>query len=98
MSDFDPRPAATLLAQAWREGTQLHELPPAVRPATLSQGYAVQDRLVEELGEPVRGWKLGVGSIVQKRQSGVGRSIAGRVLASRLHRPGDVVPLQGAGP
>ena len=32
------------------------------------------------------GWKLGVGSAVQKRQSGVGRSIAGRVLGSRLYR------------
>lgn len=95
---FDPHPAAAMLAEAWRSGTLLAELPYAVRPATMAEGYDIQDRLIAELGRPVVGWKLGLGSAVQKRQSGVGRSIAGRVLGSHLHRPGDEVPLPNSAP
>jgi 2-keto-4-pentenoate hydratase len=93
MNEFNPGPAASMLANAWRTGSQLKELPAAIRPTTLATGYDVQDRLIEELAEPVAGWKLGVGSHLQKRQSGVGRSIAGRVLRSRLYGDRDVVPL-----
>ena len=57
---FDPHPAAAMLAQAWRSGTLLAELPRAVRPATMAQGYDIQDRLIAELGRPVVGWKLGL--------------------------------------
>ena len=39
---FDPHPAAAMLAQAWRSGTLLAELPRAVRPATMAQGYDIQ--------------------------------------------------------
>jgi len=93
---FDPRPAAAMLADAWRSGTMLAELPRAVRPRTMAEGYDIQDRLIVELDRPVVGWKLGLGSAVQKRQTGVGRSIAGRVLGSDLYRPGDEVPLPHA--
>lgn len=95
---FDPAPAAAVLADAWRSGALLEELPEAVRPRTMAEGYDVQDRLIAGLGQPVAGWKLGVGSARQKRQLSVGRSIAGRVLASRLYRPGDTVPLPNAAP
>jgi len=95
---FDPGPAATQLAEAWRSGSLLTELPAAIRPATLSQGYDVQDRLIAMLGEPVAGWKLGVGSALQKRQAGIGRSIAGRVLQSCLYREGSTVSIPNAAP
>jgi 2-keto-4-pentenoate hydratase len=95
---FDPDAAAGILADAWRGGTLLTELPAPVRPATMAQGYDIQDRLIERLGEPTLGWKLGMGSYGQKRQSGVGRSIAGRLLASHVHRPGDTITLPNAAP
>src|SRR3954470_7526866 len=95
---FDPAPAAAILAAAWSAGTLLTELPAAVRPRTMAEGYDVQDRFVAELGQPVVGWKLGVGSALQKRQSGVGRSIAGRILGPYLYRSGDTVPLPHAAP
>ena len=99
MSDvFDPAPAAAMLAEAWRSGALLTELPPFLRPQTLAQGYDIQDRLVATLDRPVVGWKLGVGSTAQKRQSGVGRSIAGRILGSHLYHGGDTVPLPNAAP
>lgn len=95
---FDPRPAALLLADLWRAGRQISELPADIRPHSLQEGYAIQDALVAELGEPVAGWKLGVGSAKLKAQSGVGRSIAGQVLRSRLYEPGATVPLPGETP
>jgi len=95
---FHPAPAAAILTDAWRSGLLIAELPEAVRPRTMSQGYDIQDRLVAELGQMPVGWKLGMGSTVQKRQSGVGRSLAGRVLRSYLHRNGDTVSLPNAAP
>ena len=95
---FDPAPAAAMLAEAWHGGKLLTELPAAVRPQTLAQGYDIQDRLMATLDRPVVGWKLGMGSAVQKRQSGVGRSIAGRILGSHLYHDGDTVPLPNAAP
>lgn len=95
---FDAAPAAAALADAWRTGRLLTELPAPIRPRTLAEGYDVQDQLIDALGEPAVGWKLGVGSALQKRQSGVGRSIAGWVLRSRLYRDGDTVPLPNEAP
>lgn len=95
---FDPRPAARLLAEAWHSGELLRELPAAIRPMTMTQGYDVQDCLIDALAEPVAGWKLGVGSAAQKRQSGVGRSIAGRILRSRLYGSGATVSPATAAP
>jgi len=97
-TEFAPGPAASMLAAAWRDGKLLTELPADIRPTTMSQGYDVQDALVAQLALPVAGWKLGVGSAAQKASSGVGRSIAGRVLAPYVHGPGDTVVLPNAAP
>ncbi|MGY4238326.1 2-keto-4-pentenoate hydratase [Bradyrhizobium sp. USDA 4449] len=97
-TSFDPNPAARLLAQVWHGSQQIAELPADIRPANIDQGYDVQDRLIELLGVPVVGWKLGVGSAKLKQQSGVGRSIAGRVLETRRHEPGAAIRLSFAAP
>jgi len=95
---FESPQAIKLLLDAWRSGRQLTELPADVRPQTLDQGYDLQDCLIEELGEEVVGWKLGVGSVKGKRDSGIGRSIAGRVVKSRVYAVGDAVPLPDNAP
>jgi len=95
---FNPEPAARFLADVWRGSKQVTELPQAMRPADIHQGYDIQDRLIALLGDKVVGWKLGVGSTKFKQQSGVGRSIAGRVLASRRHDPGTTARLTYAAP
>lgn len=92
-SGFDPAPAGSLLAQAWRSGRLLAELPIEIRPRTLDEGYDVQDCLVEQLGGDVVGWKLGVGSPRAKREAGLARAIAGRVLGAHRYRQGDTVRL-----
>jgi 2-keto-4-pentenoate hydratase len=90
--------AASYLADLWRSGRQVTALPPEFRPATLEQGYEIQDRFIADLGERVVGWKLGVGSRKQRAETGIGRSIAGRVLASRCFQPGETIPLSNAAP
>jgi 2-keto-4-pentenoate hydratase len=95
---FDPAPAGSLLAEAWRSGSQLAELPIEIRPRTLEEGYDVQDCLIEQLGGDIVGWKLGVGSPKAKREAGLARAIAGRVLGAHRYRPGDTVRLASAHP
>ena len=45
--NFNPEPAAEFLAKIWRGPEQIAELPPAMRPADIDQGYDIQDRLVK---------------------------------------------------
>lgn len=97
-SRFDPAPAGSLLAEAWRSGRQLAALPIEMRPRTLDEGYDVQDCLVDQLGGDVVGWKLGVGSPKAKREAGLARAIAGRVLGAHRYRQGDTVRLASANP
>lgn len=95
---FNPEPAAEFLAGVWRGSRQVTELPSPMRPADIGQGYDIQDSLVRHLGDRVVGWKLGVGSAKLKQQSGVGRSIAGRILGSRRHDPHGHIRLSFAAP
>jgi 2-keto-4-pentenoate hydratase len=90
---YDPAAAAALLAAAWKDGTRLVELPAAVRPRTLQQGYDVQDALIDRLGDRVAGWKLGVGSPNAMRMTGAQRPIAGRVLAAACYGLGETVTI-----
>jgi 2-keto-4-pentenoate hydratase len=90
--------AAGFLAGLWRSGRQEADFPPGLKPSTLDAGYDIQDRFIAGLGERVMGWKLGVGSQRQRVDTGIGRSVAGRVLGSRTFAPGDTVPLPGRAP
>lgn len=74
-----------MLAQAWREGRQLKELPADIRPATLQQGYAVQNAFLASTGDRLAGWKLGVGSEAAMRAAGTDRPLIGQVLETRRH-------------
>jgi 2-keto-4-pentenoate hydratase len=97
-SAFDPAPAARLLAGAWRSGELLSELPAALRPGTLDEGYALQDRLIEAMDEPGSGWKLGLGSPAVMRKAQLVRPLIGRLLASRFHAAGATIELPAKGP
>ena len=69
--------AVNLLAQARQLQQPLAGLPQSCRPTTIAEGHAVQDALVERLGEPVLGWK--VAGLVPAEV------MRGAVLASRLY-------------
>jgi 2-keto-4-pentenoate hydratase len=64
----------------------------------MAQGYAVQDALIARIGPQTLGWKLGLGSHLQKRTLGVGRAVAGRILDGALFADGAAIPLPHAGP
>jgi 2-keto-4-pentenoate hydratase len=93
---YDPAPAARALADAWRSGKQLTELPVEIRPRGLDEGYDLQDALMREMAEPIAGWKLGVGSRAALRSTGLQRPLVGRLLASHVHGNGSVVRLPNA--
>lgn len=95
---YDPVPLATMLAEAWKSGVPLKAMPPASRPRDLENGYAVQDRLVRELGFATVGWKLGGASLNARRQNGVAVPIVGALLGPGSYRSGDRVVLIGRQP
>ena len=94
---FDPRPAAKLLAEAWRSGNPIDVLPDGIRPNDVNEGYDVQDLVMAEIAKPIVGWKLGLGSAPQKVQTGVGRAIAGCILGSHLFKHGADIPVPAIG-
>ncbi|MBT5413672.1 MAG: hydratase [Rhodospirillaceae bacterium] len=76
--------AARMLASARGDHRQIPGLPEDLRPATLDEGYAIQDALVGLWDQPIGGWK--VGAAVPKFQELVGAPspVAGRMLASTI--------------
>lgn len=91
--DFDPLPAATMLANASRAGRQIAELPVAIRPPTLSDGYDVQAEFVRAMGAKAAGWKLAIGSPRARRESGLSCAIAGTIVDSQLFSAGAALRL-----
>ena len=88
---FDSERAAAGLAMAWRNGLQPAALRQEVRPPTLADGYHIQDRLIDLLGHPVVGWKVGMAGRNAYRAAGLERPVFGRVLGPRCFVNGDVV-------
>lgn len=90
--------AAAWMTELWRSNRQVAGLPDDLKPATIDDGYDIQDRLVANLGLPVAGWKLGLGTPRQRAETGAGASIAGRVFQSKCHQPGDLIALPDSAP
>jgi len=90
--------AAAWMTELWRSGRQATALPPELRPATIADGYDIQDRFIAGLALPIAGWKLGVGSPKQRAETGAGGSIAGRIFAGRTHPPDDTILLPDQSP
>jgi 2-keto-4-pentenoate hydratase len=86
--------AVSTLVDAAKSGRLLDALPPSARPATIAEGYEIQERFVAALGETTVGWKLGVGSPKGKRDTGIGRAAAGRVLKSRVFGPNESISMR----
>lgn len=90
--------AAAWMIDLWRGGRQATALPADLRPATIADGYDIQDRFIAGLSLPIAGWKLGVGSPRQRAETGAGGSIAGRIFAAKCHQPGDTIALPDLAP
>jgi 2-keto-4-pentenoate hydratase len=83
--------AATTLIGARRAVTALDALASAQRPATLAEGYAIQDAVRRAWGERVVGWKVGATAKPVQEKFGVPEPFAGPFFAPDTHAsPGRV--------
>lgn len=73
------RQAADILSAAWRDKRTINALPDACRPATVDEGYAVQDALTAAMGHAVAGYKIGATNETVQAKFGVDRPISGRL-------------------
>ncbi|MCZ4313098.1 hydratase [Comamonadaceae bacterium G21597-S1] len=89
------RQAAELLWNHRTAGTTLDTLPPALRPADIAAGHAIQAELPAVSGQPVAGWKIAATSAAGQAHINVGGPLPGRILASFVFAPGETVSLEG---
>jgi 2-keto-4-pentenoate hydratase len=62
-------------------GSLLAGLPEVCRPASLDDGYAIQEAFVAGCGQPVAGWKVGATAAASQRLFGIDAPFYGPVLA-----------------
>ena len=86
--------AATLLWDAWKEGTRMLSLPEDCRPRDRAAGYAIQAELVRLSGQRVAGWKIAATSAAGQRHINVDGPLAGPLLANRLVGSGCTIDLR----
>lgn len=84
--------AARLLAEARQSGTRLDALPENARPSTNAEAHAVQDALIDLVGEPVAGWKV---AGITPESVMRGAILGGRLLPSPATIPAGMMPLRG---
>lgn len=64
-------------------------LPPALCPASATQGYAIQDAYAaarRQAGDPVAGWKIAATATEARQMLGIDEPFSGRIFASTLHQ------------
>lgn len=76
---------AGLLIEARREVRQIETPPEALAPATVADGYAVQEAWTRLVGEPVAGWKIGATAAALQQRLKVDGPFAGRSFPSLIH-------------
>ena len=84
--------AGRIIHRCWTNGETIETLPDRCRPSTMAEGYAAQRALADASGERVVGWKIAATSASGQRHINVDAPIAGRLLASRVHRGPCKVP------
>ncbi|HXQ41330.1 MAG TPA: fumarylacetoacetate hydrolase family protein [Candidatus Udaeobacter sp.] len=87
--------AAEILWLARLESRRLAELPVHCRPASLDEGYVVQDAMTVLARQPAFGWKIAATSAAGQRHIGVSEPLAGRLFADFVLNDGAVL---SAGP
>jgi len=89
------RAAAELLWSHWQRGSQIDGLPPACRPSSRVEGYAIQEEVARLSGHTVAGWKIAATSVAGQKHINVDGPLAGRLLSHTQKLPGTRVSLSG---
>jgi 2-keto-4-pentenoate hydratase len=84
--------AAELLWRTRLAESRIDALPPEIRPASLAEGYAIQEAMLDLASQPAIGWKIAATSAAGQKHIGVTEPLAGRlfrdfVLADGARRP-----------
>lgn len=90
--DAETLRASDLLWDCWRQGRRLRELPPAFRPRTREDGYAIQALLERRSAHPPFGWKIAATSAAGQAHINVDGPLAGRLLREQVCDSGAVLP------
>ncbi|MGK6307307.1 2-keto-4-pentenoate hydratase [Variovorax sp. DT-64] len=77
--------AARLLADARRQHQGIPDFPDSLRPLDLDEGYRIQDRVVERVGRPLGGWKIGLTSPAARERYNVRHPIVGQIFDVEIH-------------
>lgn len=93
MRGEDIQAASDYLTGLWREGRHTEGMPPALRPRTRPQAYAVQARVEALTDHPLAGWKIAATSLAGQKHINVSGPMAGRLLAERIVPVGETVRL-----
>ncbi len=94
------RAAVAALVDARRSRRPLAGLPESCRPATMADGYAIQEAFIASFGQPVAGWKVGCTAEASQRLFGIeepfyGPVLAPLVFASPAELPAADFPMRG---
>jgi 2-keto-4-pentenoate hydratase len=73
------------LVAARRDTALIHDLPPALVPATPEEAYAIQDAVSARLGWPTLGWKIAATTAETQARLRMTEPIMGRSFAPFLH-------------
>lgn len=84
--------AADLLWRTRLEQRRIEAMPDHLRPRSLSEGYAIQDAMVEIAGQPVSGWKIAATSKAGQAHIGVTEPLAGRLFKNFIVADGARLP------
>ncbi len=84
--------ASNLLWDHWTGGRRLAAIPAEMRPASRTEGYAVQATLERRSAAPLFGWKIAARSLAGQKHINVDGPLAGRLLRERAFESGATVP------
>ena len=87
--------AASLLWPCWSDLRRIDSLPPACRPGSRAEGYAIQSEVARLSGQRVLGWKIAATSAAGQKHIHVDGPMAGRLLEHKVLADGAVVSLAG---
>ena len=83
---------AARLLKARHECTALASLGPDESPATIEEGYALQDALDSGWGEPIAGWKIGATATAVQQKFAISEPFAGPAYKPSCHRSPAALP------
>ncbi len=93
MSKTNAEKASDLIWRHWQAGTVMDDLPAELKPATRTEGYAIQFHLDGRSRQPLAGWKIAATNVAGQRHIGVDGPLAGRILAEHVYEPDAVVSI-----